>query len=182
MSSSLLSLLALTAAACIVPTGVALAQPAPDVAAHDIPQSLRVEHEETMDRLTVLAKRPGVVGAAATRALALFKAHTQREQDYIMPPLTLLPQLADGKVTPDMAWAMAMTDKVKADREQIFQEHVAVTDVLNDLYAAGEKAHDAEAMAFARSAATDSLNDIEMLEPTVMLIGEYLHSKLPAAQ
>jgi len=161
-------------------TNVASTQPAPPVA-HPIPQSLRVEHDETLERLSLLTKRPGDVGAAARKAVEVFKRHAAREQEYILPPLTLLPVLVDGKVTPDMAWAVAMADRVKAEREQIFQEHAEVTNVLNALVAAATKAHDKDAAEFAEAAAADSLNDVEILEPTVLLIGEYIRGKLPAA-
>jgi hypothetical protein len=177
----LLALLALTVAAWVGPSRVALSQTAPSAApAHDIPQSLRLEHEETLGRLAALAKRRGPVGVEARKALVLFKQHTARELEFILPPLTLLPALADGKVTPDMAWALAMADRVKAEREQIFQEHTQVTDALNALLAAGQRAHDKDAIDFAQSAAADSLNDIEILEPMVVVIGDYLHGKLPA--
>ncbi len=149
------------------------------VASHDIPQSLIYEHQQTMTQLEALSHHPGAVGADATKALALFSQHTARETEYILPPLSLLPDLADGKVTPDMAWALEMTDKVAADREKIFAEHTEVTDRMNALYDAAIKAHDAEAADFAKSAAADSLNDLEILEPTVMLIGEFLRAKLP---
>jgi hypothetical protein len=46
---------------------------------------------------------------------------------------------------------------------------------------AATKAHDKEAAEFAEAAAADSLNDVELLEPTVLLIGDYLRAKLPAA-
>ncbi|MFI4973289.1 MAG: hypothetical protein ACHP84_01985 [Caulobacterales bacterium] len=179
-STRVLALLACTAAAWMGASSIALAQPAPTPPPdHPIPQSLVFEHQETLDRLTALTKRPGQVGVLARKALELFTKHTAREQEYILPPLALLPDLADGKVTPDMSWALAMADRVKADREEIFQEHVAVTDVMNQLLVAGEREHDAEAVDFARSAAGDSLNDLELLEPTVMLIGDYLRAKLP---
>jgi len=183
-SSTVFALMAFAATVWIGSGGQALAQPAAPAAAvpHDIPQSLVVEHEETMDRLTVLAKRPGQVGVVARKALELFKRHTERERDYILPPLTLLPDLADGKVTPDMQWALDMADRVKAEREAIFQEHTAVTDLLNALLVAGKAAHDQEAVDFAQSAATDSLNDIEILEPTVVVIGDVLRAKLAPAR
>ena len=79
-----------------------------------------------------------------------------------------------------MAWALEMTDKVAADREKIFVEHTEVTDRMNALYDAAIKAHDAEAADFAKSASADSLNDLEILEPTVLLIGEFLRARLPA--
>jgi hypothetical protein len=152
----------------------------PAAAKHLIPQSLIVEHKDTLDRLTVLASRRGEVGVAARKALALFKAHSAREEEFILPPLTLLPDLADGKVTPDMAWALAMTDRVKAERDQIYQEHVQVTDAMTALYNAGQRAKDKEAIDFAQAGVADSLNDMELLEPMVIMIGDYLHSKLPS--
>ena len=89
--------------------------------------------------------------------------------------------LADGKVSPDMAWALAMADRVRADRQQIFDEHSQVTDALNALRTAGLNAHDKEAVDFAEAAAADSLNDSEILEPAAVLVGDYLRSRLPPA-
>ena len=178
-----LALMALTAAAWTGSSGSAMPQPAsPATPQHEIPQSLRLEHQETLERLNLLAKHPGAVGVEARKALVLFKQHIAREEEYILPPLTLLPILADGKVTPDMRWALAMTDRVKAEREQIFQEHTRLTDALNALVTAAHRTHDQAAIQFAEAAEGDALNDVELLEPTVVLIGEYLHSKLPAAQ
>jgi hypothetical protein len=179
-STTVLTLAALATLAWPGARTGALAQTAP-AATHEIPQSLRLEHQETLERLTMLAHRPGAVGATATKAIPLFKRHVARETEYIMPPLTLLPILADGKVTPDMVWAVAMTDRVKADRETIFIEHTEVTDALNEIRAAALRAHDKDAVEFAEAAAGDSLNDIEVLEPAVELIGAYLHANLPAA-
>ena len=180
-SPKLLGLMAFAAATWVVPSYVARSQPAPAPVAHPLPQSLINEHQETVERLSVLTKRPGQVGVEARKALAIFKRHIAREQEFILPPLTLLPLLADGKVTADMAWAIAMADRVRAEQEQIFQEHTEVTDVLNGLVVAATKAHDSDAKEFAEAAAGDSLNDVEILEPTVLLIGDYLRGKLPAA-
>jgi hypothetical protein len=168
------------AVAWLVPPGTATSQPAPAAAVHPLPQSLIVEHEETIERLMLLAKRPGAVGAEATKALEVFKRHAAREMEF-MPVLTLLPLLADGQVTPDMAWAVAMADRVKAEREQIFEEHTKVTEVLNALVVAATRANDKDAAEFAEAAAADSLADVEVLEPTVLLIGDYLRGKLPPA-
>lgn len=175
-----LLVLALTATACswVTPASNAHAQSATP---HAIPQSFRIAHQETLEQLSVLARRKGQVGVEAGRALVVFKHHIAREQEFILPPLTLLPRLVDGKVTPDMAWALPMTDRVRAEREEIFQEHTRITDALNALSVAARRAGDRNAKEFADAAAADSLNDMEIVEPTVLLIGETLRSKLSAA-
>ena len=166
------------AALVILPLAIAArAQPVPPP--KEIPQSLRVEHDNTLQQLTHLAQRKGAVGVAARDALVLFKRHTQREQEYILPPLTLLPLLADGKVSPDMRWAIDMADRVRKEREEIFIEHTRITDAMNTLAAAAQRLHDTEALDFARGAAADSLNDVELLEPMTVVIGDYLRAKLP---
>ena len=178
-----LALLGFAAAALIIPISVAHAQPAtpaPAAVTHPIPQSLRNEHAEDLEQLELLSKRPGKVGEIAREAMVLFKRHAATEAEFIMPPLTLLPVLADGKVTPDMAWAVAMSDRVRAEREQIFQQHAEVTEVLNKLVEAAETAKDQDAKEFAEAAAGDAMNDVEILEPAVLVIGDYIRMKLAA--
>ncbi len=148
---------------------------------HELPASVQLEHEQTLQRLAILTRRKGAVGVAAKKAEAVLKEHMAREVDYILPPLTLLPELAEGKATPDMKWALAMTDRTKATREEIFEERARMTDALNGIIAAALPVHDNEAIAFAQDVAADVLVDTELEEPTVLLIGEYLHLKLDAA-
>ncbi len=81
-----------------------------------------------------------------------------------------------------MKWAIVMADRVKAERETTYQEHTKITDAMNALAAAARKAHDAEALDFATAAVGDSLNDIELIEPMAIVIGDYLKAKLPAGQ
>jgi hypothetical protein len=182
---TLLTMMAFTAAAwmaasLVAPGSEAMGQPAP-ASTHPIPQSLSVGHRETIEQLTMLAHKKGPVGAAASHVLEVLKRHIAREVEFILPPLILLPRLAAGQVTPDMAWALPMTDRVRAEEEEIFEEHTKVTDALNELVAAASKANDQEAKEYAESIAADSLNDMEIIQPTLLLIGDILRSKLPAA-
>jgi hypothetical protein len=165
--------MAYVVAACIM-SGPVVAQAPAHVG--EIPQSIRLEHENTVEQLTNLSRKHGPLGVEASKALALFKAHLQREQEFILPPLSLLLQLADGKTSPDMKWAIAMADRVRSERELTYQEHTKITDAMNALAAAARK--DAEALDFARGAVADSLNDVELLEPMSIVIGEYPKSKL----
>ncbi len=141
--SRLVGVLSLAAGAWVAPGAPALAQD------HPIPQAMRIEQKETIEQLTALAAHPAPVGPAAKEALTLLEKHYAREREFILPPLTLLPLLADGKVTPDMAWALPMTERVRAEREQIFDEHSEVTEALNALLVAAVEANDNEAKEFA---------------------------------
>lgn len=148
--------------------------------AGEIPQAIRLEHEETIRHLTAIARRRAPVGTIAAKALEVMRKHHIQESAFILPPLTLLQSLSEGKVSPDMRWAIAMADKVKAEKEQIFAVHVRITELMTELRVAAEKAKDEDAKEFAVTAVADALNDMEVQEPTTMLIGEYLRVKLPA--
>jgi hypothetical protein len=147
-----------------------------------VPQSEAFEHEEVIGKLTRLAQKPAPVGPAAQKALELIKPHLDHDKEVALPPLTLLPLLAEGKVTPDMKWALPLIDQVKAEQPQNTKEHEAITAALTALFNAGEDANDPEASGIARECTGDLLNDDEVGEPTVLLIGEYLRAKLGTNQ
>lgn len=156
-------------------SGPAIAQTQP---VHDIPQSFKVAHAGTLAELAAIGKRRSHTGLIARQAIGAVKKHFQREEEYILPPLTLAPAIALGKVTPDMKWAIAMADRIKADRETIFVEHTVITQWMSELAAAAEQARELDVIAFARGAVADSLNDTEVNEPMAIVIGEYLRAKL----
>src|SRR5579871_1985794 len=119
-------------------------QAAAQTARHEIPQSFAVAHQDTLAELTAIGKRHTRTGLIARQAISAVKRHFEREEEYILPPLTLAPALALGKVTPDMKWAVEMADRIKADRETIFVEHTVITGWMNELAAAAEKAHEGD--------------------------------------
>ena len=89
----------------------------------------------------------------------------------MLPPLTLLPLIAKGKVTSDMKWALPLIDRAKAGQEQNLQEQQQITLQLNALAAAGEQANDAQAFKTAQTIAGDMLAEEELTQPTVAMLG-----------
>jgi hypothetical protein len=159
-----------------VPTAAA----SPATARLEVPQSSRVEHDDAISYLDAVAQqqRRPAVAEAARKALEVLRPHFAREAEYVLPPLGLLPALAEGRVTPEMRGAIAMADRVKAEQDQLYEEHVRITGVLNDLITAAEGERDRGLVAMARQAALHSLHEVEVLYPTVILIGDRLREKL----
>lgn len=56
----------------------------------------------------------------------------------------------------------------------VTNEHVQITSLMNDLIEAGTKTHDDELVRLATRVAAQSLNHIEVLVPTTIMIGDYL--------
>jgi hypothetical protein len=77
-----------------------------------------------------------------------------------------------------MAWAVATVDRVKSDQEQTRTEREQITTQLNLLGVAAQSAGDDEALEVARDVARSMLADIEVTEPTALMIAAYLRTRL----
>jgi hypothetical protein len=143
-----------------------------------VPQSIRLQHQLILDRLANIAKVKGPAAEPAQRALAVLKDHYAKEEAFVLPPLGLLPRIAKGDISKDMEPAIAMADRAKASLADLQSEHVQITTLMNELVDAGRKAGDEELVRFATRVANQSLNDMEVAHPAVIVIGYYLRQRL----
>lgn len=95
-----------------------------------------------------------------------------------MPPLGLLPSLSKGKVTSDMKDVLLMTDKLKADLNQMLKEHEEIVAVLEELVTAARKERKLKYVRFADRLTLHARTEEEIYYPAAILIGEYLKLKL----
>jgi hypothetical protein len=150
-----------------------------------VPQSIQAEYDQLLTHLSHAIDQHGNathLAQAARRAHDLIKAHFDKDAQFVFPPLGLLPALAEGRVTPAMAPAVRMGERVKAEHEQLLEENVEITSALNDLIAAAKDEKDRELVAFGTHAALRSLHEIEVLQPATVLVGGYVSIKLSGAQ
>lgn len=155
---------------------------AADVASLQVPQSIRLQHEQITRRLTAYTKHEAPVGAAATKALAAVKAHYEKDEQFVLPPLALLPRIANGEVSKDMEPAIAMALRTQAAQPELEKDHIQITSLMNELIEAGNKTHNDELVRLATWIAAQSLNHIEVLIPTSIMVGNYLRQRLPKDQ
>jgi len=144
----------------------------------EIPHPLKVEHEKLHDMLRKATKEPGEIGDAAKAVAALMHPHFVKEEEYALPPLGLLPDLAQGRVTPDMKEVLELTDKLKADLNQMLEEHKSIVAALEKLSAAARQGDKMEYADFADALMLHALTEEEVSYPTAILIGEYVREKL----
>jgi hypothetical protein len=79
----------------------------------NIPQSLKIEHEELHNELRKAIKYGGKLGDAAKAVANVLHDHFIKEEEYALPPLGLLSFLSQGKFTSEMKEIVTMTDKLK---------------------------------------------------------------------
>ncbi len=151
---------------------------AADPSALQVPQSISYEHEHIVAELTDFAKREVAHAAAVHKALAVIRAHYAKEEAFVLPPLALLPRIAKGTISEDMRPAIAMADRTKAALPELQDDHVRITSLMNELIEAGKSEHDEELTRLATRVAVQSLNDLEITQPTAIQIGDYLRLRL----
>jgi hemerythrin HHE cation binding domain-containing protein len=139
-----------------------------------IPAPLKREHDELHAQLVRATNEPGVVGEAAREVARLLRPHFVKEEEFGLPPLGLLSEVARGAVRADMAEALAMTRRIKAELPAMFAEHrliAAALEVLRrEARRAGRRDVEEFADALQRHAETEEL----VLYPAAVLLGEHL--------
>ena len=143
-----------------------------------IPKSLKIEHEELHEELDRATKESGKIGDAAKAVAKILHPHFVKEEEYALPPLGLLPLLAEGKFIPEMVDALKMTNKLKEELPQMLEEHKAIVAALKVLSDAAKKERKTEYPKFAEKLTFHAQNEEEVLYPAAILIGEYLKLKL----
>jgi hypothetical protein len=144
----------------------------------EIPPPLKEEHAELHAELVRATQAGGKVGDAAKAVAQVLHPHFVKEEEFALPPLGLLPHLAQGSVTPEMRNILPLTDRLKADLPQMLQEHKAIVGALKHLIEAARSERKPEFTHFAEKLMLHAQTEEQVTYPTAILIGEYVKLKL----
>lgn len=144
----------------------------------EIPGSLKEEHKELHESLEKFTRMTGKTGAAAKEVAQKLHPHFLKEEEYALPPLGLLSDLAKGQTSSDMRAAIAMAEKLKEDWQQMLSEHQQIVGSLDKLAKAAKAENHPQVVRFVESLKLHAQTEEEVLYPTAILVGEYLKLKL----
>lgn len=146
-----------------------------------IPVTLKKEHEELHQMLQAATQLKGTTGEAAKNVARLMHPHFIKEEEYALPPLSLLPLLAQGNFSTEMEPALQLTNKLKQELPTMLAEHKQIVMALNDLIKAAQTEQHKEVEAFAEKLIQHAKTEEEVSYPAALLVGEFLKAKLAAA-
>ena len=149
------------------------ATPRPALAA---PSAMSAEHAHLHEELAAALAAGGKTADTAKKVEAVLSKHFVDEEAYALPPLGLLEHLAQGKMPPpeQAKAAIAMADKLRANYQQMLDEHRQLTQTLKELEAAADAENKPQAASFARALTLHAVNEEQVLYPATLLVGEYL--------
>jgi len=139
-----------------------------------IPAPLKEEHDELHAQLVRATTEPGVVGEAAREVARLLHPHFVKEEQFALPPLGLLSDVVRGAVRADMAEALVMTRRIKAELPAMFAEHRQIAAALEVLQREARRAGRPDVEEFARALRRHAETEEQVLYPAAVLLGEYL--------
>jgi hypothetical protein len=136
------------------------------------------EHRELREILTRAMNAGGRTALAADGVKSVLYPHMRLEEAFAAPPLSLLPKIAAGDVTPDMQKIIEVSAMLKLQLPRMLEQHRMIVTALKALLrAATEEQHPAYVQ-FAQRLMHHAQQEEEMLYPAAILVGEYLKLKL----
>jgi hypothetical protein len=169
------SILSPAVALLVVVTGSSLPAAASQPQA---PGSMKAQHEEIVQGLSRYATQGTPTAPAAEKVLDLMRPHLQKEEELVFPLLSLLPDVSEGRITADMSFAIAAADRLKEEREALFDQHAEIQSAVGDLISAGEDANERDLVDFASRVAAHAMSEVEILEPAAVLVGDAVRQQL----
>ena len=139
-----------------------------------IPYPLKVEHEELHNLLKQATQLRDKTGNSAKIVAKLMHPHFEKEEEYALPPLGLLPLLASGKFSEEMKQVVPMTDKLRKGLPNMLSEHQQIVEALKDLKKNAVSEKHSEVVAFADKLILHAQTEEEVSYPTAILIGDYI--------
>jgi hypothetical protein len=142
------------------------------------PTPLKSEHQALLAEINQALKLEGRTGKAAQLAARLIERHFAKKEEFALPPLGLLPALAQGVIEPGMAAAINMAARLHDELPDLLAEQRAVVAALEELMAAAESEGHAELVGFAEKMMLHEEIEQQVTYPTAILIGKYLQLRL----
>lgn len=146
-----------------------------------VPTSIKEEHDELHAELATATKAGGRTGHAARTVAKLMHPHFVKEEEYALPPLGVLADLAQGVAVPEMLEVLAMTDKLKVELRTMLEEHRAIVGALKTLTSAATEEKHPEVAEFARRLIHHAMIEEQVMYPAALLVGEYVRLRLGSA-
>ena len=142
---------------------------------HDIPSSLKADHELLRAKLAVAVIAEGRVGEAARALAKLILPHFAKEEAFAFPPLGMLRALAAGEDIADVKYALEMSEELRDELPEMLEDHKAITVALNILVEVSRDEMMPEYVRFAEQVKMHAQFEEEITYPAAILVGEFLH-------
>jgi hemerythrin-like domain-containing protein len=136
------------------------------------PTSVSAVHQDLLQLLVSAQGLQGKTGSVAEQIARMLKPHIEKEEELFLPLLGILPEAADGKLSPSSAKrASKLYAKVKDEYKTMLEEHKSLDRALARLKRVAEEEGHPTATKFAELLKAHSLVEDQILYPAAVLAG-----------
>lgn len=139
-----------------------------------VPLVLKSEHDQFLERISRIASLQDSTGRVAKKLLELMNYHFKEEEDYVLPPLGLLPALAKRQIPEQSEKIIQLTERLKSNSAKMIAEHQMIKAYLDEMMLAGAKENHTEIAGLDLVLQKHATSEEEVFFPAAILIGEYL--------
>ena len=138
------------------------------------PSVILKDHHYFLQELEPVTILKDSTGYFARELYEVMKYHFKEEEDYVLPPLGILPVLARGEFPANAEEIIGLTEKFRKNSAVMNAEHQMITHLLGQMVlSAGREGH-VEFKVFEEELHKHADLEEEVLFPMVLVIGDYL--------
>ncbi len=146
-----------------------------------ISEPLRLRDEVIAAALRRAAESGGKTGEAAELLQTILLPHLAKERVDLLPPLAVLPALARGQFSPEMAGVLPQIEQLKRDQHTLQVEHATILSAIKLLVAAAREEDKSQHARFAELLLFRAWLDQSLFTPLAIVIGKYVQLRLHAS-
>lgn len=143
----------------------------------EVPLVILNDHYYFLDKLEQVTSYQDSTGYAARKLYEVMEYHFKEEEDYVLPPLGILPLLARGNFPEERKEIILLTEKFRKNSTIMLAEHQMITHFLGEMMRAAERENHQELIGFDEALKKHAALEEELLFPMVLVIGDYLKQK-----
>lgn len=143
-----------------------------------VPSTIKIEHEFLLGQVNAITLFQDSTGLVATEVEELMQHHFAEEEDFVLPPLGLLPLLASGTIPEQSKEVIQLTEKLKSQLAHMTLEHQMINALMVQLKKVAIQENHQEVIDFEKALHKHAITEEEVYFPAAILVGEYLKLKL----
>ena len=144
----------------------------------EVPSSIMETHKYLLEQIHKMTLYKDSSGRVALKIEELMQHHFKEEEEFILPPLGLLPLLANGELPEQSEDIIILSEKVKSQLNHMSAEHQLIAAFIEELKQASDKENLPEIIQFEKEVLKHATSEEEVFFPASILIGEYLKLKV----
>lgn len=141
------------------------------------PEALLHGHVNLFNDIKSIVSLGGDLGKNAKLLADVSRPHFKREEEYALPPLSLLSALSEGNWKFETSAAIEMAERLQAKLVEMKEEHCMILKMLEKLKVLAQKEKNQKIKQFVDDLKLHIDIEEQVLYPATIFIGEYLKDK-----